>query len=42
MSTLKNIPGEEVPDVVRTFMLSGKSNITVEQQSDGLWTVRGR
>ena len=41
MTELNNIPVENVPHVVEVFILSGKTNITVEKQADGKWTVRG-
>jgi hypothetical protein len=41
MTELNNVPVEKVPHVVEIFILSGKTNITLERQSDGNWTIRG-
>ena len=42
MTELNNIPVEKVPHVVEVFILSGKTNIAIEKQTDDKWTVRGQ
>ncbi len=41
MAELRDVPGNEVPRIVKGFILDGYTKITVEKQSDGNWTVTG-
>lgn len=41
MIELTDVSTDNVTAVVENFILAGKIKITIEQQLDGNWTIRG-
>lgn len=37
---ISNVPAEDVPNVVKGFILSGAEKITATKQEDAKWTVK--